>query len=55
MVNNFLAVLPGMQNDVAGLITMLLLSEQQTLIQFPDIAMSEQHAALGDHENKGHW
>jgi hypothetical protein len=38
MVNNSLAVLPGLQNDVTRSIGILLLSELQTFTQFPDIA-----------------
>ncbi len=37
MVNNPLAVLPGMQNDVTRLITILLLASLQTLVLFADI------------------
>jgi len=33
-----MAILPGLQNDDTGLITILLRSALQTLIQFPDIA-----------------
>ena len=38
MVNNSLAILPGLQNDVTRLITILLLSALQSLPQFPAIA-----------------
>jgi hypothetical protein len=38
MVNNSLAVLPGLQNDVARSIGILLFAEQQPFTQFPDIA-----------------
>jgi hypothetical protein len=37
MVNNPQAILPGLQNDVARLITILLISEQQTLVLVADI------------------
>ena len=38
MARNSLAVLSRLQNDVARLIRILLFTEQQTLIKFPDIA-----------------
>ncbi len=49
MVNTSLAILPSLQNDAARLITILLLSEQQTLIQFLNIATPEEtrHNVIG--------
>jgi hypothetical protein len=46
MVNNSLAILPGLQNDVTRLIRLLLLSALQSLPQFPAIATIEPYQTL---------